>query len=419
MPELRSIGSFAKVRRGASPRPIGDPKYFGESSVGWVRISDVTQRSYKYLKNTEQYLSPLGESRSLRVNKGDLIMSICATVGKPVIVDMPACIHDGFVQIYDIDDVDTEYLFYLLQFHEKDFEKRGQPGTQVNLNTTIVENEIVFVPKELDKQQKIAHILTTVDNLIEKTQALIDKYTAVKQGMMHDLFTRGIDLATGQLRPSYEQAPELYKETELGWVPREWGVVTLGSLATRITNGFVGVATPFYSTNESGVQYLYGNNVRKDRLELHSVLYVTREFHEKQKKSQLQPGDMLTVQSGHIGTTAVVPPDAGDMNCHALIITKFKAGIANSDFISAYCNSEIGMQRMESIFIGSTILHINTSDLKEFKVLLPALDEQNAIYGRLSAINAKINTESGLLEKAKLQKKGLMQDLLTGRVRVA
>ena len=253
MNNIRSIGSFAKVRRGASPRPIHDPRYFG-GDVGWVRISDVTQRNYKYLQQTTQYLSKLGESKSLRVDKGDLVMSICATVGKPIIVDMAACIHDGFVQLYDLQDTDTEYLFYLLQFHEKNFEKRGQPGTQVNLNTTIVESELVFFPK-FEQQQKIAKILTTVDNLIEKTQALIGKYTAIKQGMMADLFTRGIDLSGtpdtnpnyGQLRPSYEQAPELYKQTELGWVPKEWEVIPSTDICERICVGIVIQPTQYYA----------------------------------------------------------------------------------------------------------------------------------------------------------------------------
>jgi type I restriction enzyme S subunit len=129
MSEKSKIGNHAKIRRGASPRPIGDPMYFG-GTVGWVKISDVTSAK-KYLRKTAQYVSPLGESLSVRVDCGDLIMSICATVGRPVIVDMPACIHDGFVQFYDVHNDDKEYMYYLLQFHEKDLERKGQPGTQV------------------------------------------------------------------------------------------------------------------------------------------------------------------------------------------------------------------------------------------------------------------------------------------------
>ncbi len=232
------IGKIAKVRRGASPRPIDDAKYFGGDTVGWVRITDATN-SRKYLRKTEQYLSPLGESLSLRVHPGDLVMSICGTIGRPIIIDMPACIHDGFVQLYDLKNADTEYLYYLLQFHEKALEAKGQPGTQVNLNTTIVENFGVFFP-DISEQRKIASILSTVDNLIAKTEAAVEKYKAIKQGLMHDLFTRGIDPASGGtcLRPPHTEAPELYKKTELGMVPREWEVTNI--LTSTYLKGRIG-----------------------------------------------------------------------------------------------------------------------------------------------------------------------------------
>ena len=75
----------------------------------------------------------------------------------------------------------------------------------------------------LPEQRKIAHILTTVDDLIDRTEALIAKLRAIKQGLMHDLLTRGVD-EHGQLRPPREEAPELYKESAVGWVPREWEI---------------------------------------------------------------------------------------------------------------------------------------------------------------------------------------------------
>jgi type I restriction enzyme, S subunit len=117
----------------------------------------------------------LGESLSVRVDRGDLIMSICGTIGRPIIIDFPSCIHDGFVLFYDIKNVDIEYLYYILQFHEKDLEGKGQPGTQVNLNTSIVENFEIFIPEDKIEQSHIAHIIATCDSVIEKTQSAIAK----------------------------------------------------------------------------------------------------------------------------------------------------------------------------------------------------------------------------------------------------
>jgi type I restriction enzyme S subunit len=345
-------------------------------------------------------------------------MSICATIGRPVIVDMPACIHDGFVQFYDVNNDDKEYMYYLLQFHEKDLERKGQPGTQVNLNTTIVENFEAYFPNTIPEQRIIARILSTVDAVIEKTEAAIAKYKAIKVGMMRDFFTRGIDLANGKLRPSYTDAPELYQQSELGMVPKEWDVVRIDQVSTFVTNGFVGVATPHYESRDNGVKYLFGTNVRKDEITFDDVRYVSRLFHNKQVKSQLRTGDMLTVQSGHIGTSAIVPENLGDANCHALIITRFVLPEIFPWFISYYLNSDMGMHGLEKLFIGSTIQHINTSELAKHLILKPAIEEQKEISKKINSIDALLRNEFMNFSKMQDLKQALMSDLLTGNVRV-
>jgi hypothetical protein len=318
MSEWKPIASFSDVRRGASPRPISDPKYFG-GNVGWVRIVDVT-RSSRFLRETEQYLSPLGESCSVRVDPGDVVMSICGTLGRPIIIDMAACIHDGFVQFQNLRGITADFLFYTLQYSEPAFNGMGQPGTQNNLNTSLVGKHKIFCPA-IEQQHRIAEILSTVDEAIEQTEALIAKTQQIKAGLMHDLFIRGVT-PNGELRPPREEAPHLYKDSPIGWIPKEWEVRMLDRMTTLMTNGFVGTATPYYSTAAYSVRYLYGNNVRPNRLDMSDALSVSRDFHERQGKSQLRPGDMLTVQSGHIGTSAVVPEGFGEANCHALIISR-------------------------------------------------------------------------------------------------
>ena len=88
----------------------------------------------------------------------------------------------------------------------------------------------------LPEQRKIARILSTVDDLIERTEALIAKYRAIKQGLMHDLLTRGVD-ASGRLRPPREEAPGLYRESAVGWVPREWEIRPVGDFTLSSSFG--------------------------------------------------------------------------------------------------------------------------------------------------------------------------------------
>lgn len=185
--EVMKIGELCRICRGASPRPIGDKKYFGDGP-GWIRIADVTNANI-YLRKTKDHLSELGVSKSVRVKPGDLIMSICATIGKPVIIDMNACIHDGFVLFDKLSDqVIPLFLLYWLKKNEDYFDSRGQHGTQKNLNTRIIKKtKIPFPPPS--EQRKIAKILTTIDDEIEKEEANKERLENVKKGLMQVLLT--------------------------------------------------------------------------------------------------------------------------------------------------------------------------------------------------------------------------------------
>jgi type I restriction enzyme, S subunit len=185
MPEnwkIKKLGDISQIRRGASPRPIGDSNYFSDTGPGWVRISDVTA-SNKYLRKTSQYLSPLGAEKSIRVHPGDIIMSICATIGKPILIDMDACIHDGFVLFENLsEDIESHYLFYLLSLYEKKFINKKQPGTQGNLNIGIVEKTIIPIPPK-DEQISIINLLEQIDIFLDD----LKKNAKLKSELKHHL----------------------------------------------------------------------------------------------------------------------------------------------------------------------------------------------------------------------------------------
>ena len=210
-----------------------------------------------------------------------------------------------------------------------------------------------------------------------------------------------------------EVLQDSYKETKVGRIPKDWEVVRLGEVSTLMTNGFVGTATPYYTEDENGVIYLQGFNVRENRLRLTGVKKVTEEFSKKQSKSILKAEDILTVQSGHIGTTAKVPKELEGANCHALIITRLKQDKIDSDFISYYLNSGTGSSRLNGLKVGSTILHINVKDFKKFRIPLPPLPEQQKIAEILSTVDEQISATERIIEKSKELKKGLMQKLFS------
>ena len=190
--EVKKLGEIASIYRGASPRPIDNPIWFDEESeIGWVRISDVTN-TYKYLTVTTQRLSSRGIESSRRVNAGNLIMSICATVGRPIITKKDVCIHDGFV-VFDNLQADKEFMFYYLMNIESSWSKSGQTGSQMNLNTNIIQERRVNIPPR-EEQESIAQVFSLMDAEIEQLEQKLAKYRMMKQGMMQELLTGRVRL---------------------------------------------------------------------------------------------------------------------------------------------------------------------------------------------------------------------------------
>ena len=103
---------------------------------------------------------------------------------------------------------------------------------------------------------------------------------------------------------------ERYTPTDIGPSPSHWDDVVLDQVSTFISNGFVGTATPYYASEDdpTAVRYLYGTNVRENEIDRRDLRYITADFHAQQSKTELRAGDLLMVQSGHIGVTALVPP---------------------------------------------------------------------------------------------------------------
>lgn len=191
--EVKKLGDVARIQRGASPRPIESPVWFdANSSVGWVRISDVTKAGM-FLRETVQRLSPLGVQHSRPVASGSLIMSICATVGRPVITELDVCIHDGFV-VFDNLQADKFFTYYVLKWIEPNWSKKGQTGSQMNLNTGLIDGTRIKLPAR-PEQTAIAEVLSGMDSEIEALDDKLAKARQIKQGMMQELLTGRIRLA--------------------------------------------------------------------------------------------------------------------------------------------------------------------------------------------------------------------------------
>ncbi len=196
----------------------------------------------------------------------------------------------------------------------------------------------------------------------------------------------------------------------------EWIELSLKEYYSKIRNGFVGVATPFYV--ENGIKYLQGKNIKDGKIDSKGLIYISEDFHHKKNNSQLKQNDILMVQSGHVGECAVVTQDYENANCHALIILSPDHNEkVNSHFVVYYFYSHYGKKRISEIKTGNTIEHVLASEIKEVNLNFPTPKEQTKIAEFLSAVDDKISQLSRQLELLNQYKKGVMQKIFSQEIR--
>jgi type I restriction enzyme S subunit len=311
--------------------------------------------------------------------------------------------------------IDIDYLFYYLQPFLLHIHNITAATTVKHLSSYDIINARKKFPP-LPQQQKISKILSTCDEVIEKTEAAIAKYQAIKQGMMHDLFTRGIDVTTGKLRPKQEEAPHLYKESELGWIPKEWEVKKLEDLCNE---------KPKYGINAAAVEfnpklptYLRITDINEDG----EFSKIGRKCVDNQYSNQyiLQKGDLVFARTGAtVGKTYLYKEEDGLLVYAGFLIKVTpNSKVLNSNFLkflteTGYYNNWVLLMSQRSGQPG-----INGAEFGVLKIPTPNIDEQNLISSKILGCQIKIQTEQSALLKYQQIKAGLMQDLLSGTVEV-
>lgn len=279
----------------------------------------------------------------------------------------------------------------------------------------------VFSPDQ-GSQRRIAEILTTVDEAIEQTEALIAKMQQVKAGLMHDLFTRGVT-PDGKLRPPREEVPHLYKESPLGWIPKEWDTFVLATSGVSIVDGDRGEHYPqAHELLASGeCLFLSATNVTPRGFQFIERQFITREKDRKLRTGKLVRGDVVITTRGTVGNIAYfdwsVPFTDIRINSGMVILRSTHPGLS-TEFLYAALQNHVFDQEYKRVVSGSAQPQLPIKDLRTFRMLMPSPMEQEAIVQRLRGINASLTIQEE--EQAKLRhiKSGLMADLLTGRVRV-
>ncbi|MCH7377038.1 restriction endonuclease subunit S [Aeromonas sp. MR19] len=267
------------------------------------------------------------------------------------------------------------------------------------------------------EQSMIAQVLDTLDTAIHQTEAIIAKLKAVKQGLLHDLLTRGID-ANGELRPPQAEAPHRYKPSPLGWIPQEWDVVTLESVSKTVTSGSRDWAR-FYA--DSGALFVRIGNLTREHINFRyeSTMYVRPPRNADGQRTRLESGDILISITADLGIVGVVPDGLGEayINQHIALVRPDLDAV-NSRFVGHYLAGPIAQTYISKLNDAGAKAGLNLPTIRGLVTAKPLRTEQDLIATRLDEIDNRI--QNATTESAKLRelKAGLMDDLLTGRVRV-
>lgn len=408
------INRLTIVKRGASPRPIDDPKYFDEAGeYSWVRIADVTA-SDTYLENTPQRLSPLGASLSVKLEPNELFLSIAGTVGKPCINKIKACIHDGFVYFPEYKE-NTKFLFYIFAAGEA-YKGLGKFGTQLNLNTETVGGIKIGIPC-IEEQQKIANFLdhetAKIDTLIAKQEKLIELLKEKRQAVISHAVTKGLN----------PDAPMKDSGVEwLGEVPEHWVVKRNKHLLKFVTSGSRGWAE-YYS--DSGSLFFRIANLTRDTIEpkLSSIQFVTPPQGAEGQRSKIKLNDLLISITADLGSVCVADNSiVGGFVSQHVSLCRPNSLVASARWLAYSVLSDASKAQLLGSGYGGTKIQLSLEDIRELVIAFPPQCEQcdiaNFIDGKLSQFGLLIEKAQNTIYLMQERKTALISAAVTGKIDV-
>ncbi|MEM0328695.1 MAG: restriction endonuclease subunit S [Thermoproteota archaeon] len=373
--------------------PLKRVKEYWNGGISFVTQADMTKADH-YLYETSEKITEVGlkTSNLILVPENSILLSMYGTIGEVIINKVPVAVSQNIAAIIlNKKNVSEEYLYYAIQKYSSQFKRQAKAITLKHLDIKIVKNTLLPFPSFFE-QQKIAEILSTVDEAIQKTNEVTAKTERLKKGLMQELLTKGI-------------GHKEFKDTEIGRIPKEWEVVRLGNIAEII----MGQSPPSSTYNEEGkgLPFLQG------KMEFGEV-YPSPISYCSQPIKMAEPNDILISVRAPVGDVNVAP--------FKLCIGRGLAAIRFNPQKAIYWFYFYYLQKiknfLENLGKGSTFKAITKDDLENLKIPYLSFPEQQKIAEILIAIDKKLEIEKS--EKAKLEriKQGLMDLLLTGKIRV-
>lgn len=397
----KTFGQLAEYHNGVSFKP----KDWGEDGLPIIRIEQLNDENAP----VDKYAGSLLPNNL--IDDGDLIFSWSATLKVVLWKRGPGALNQHLYKVVPKSGVDKYFLRHLVDHNIEPLARQSQGSTMRHVTRKDLDRFAAQVPLETSEQANISRVLDSIDAAIDITESLIAKYQKIKAGLVNELFTRGVT-ADGKLRPPREQAPELYHETPIGWIPKEWSVTDLGSVTPATAPICYGIVQPG-SYVEDGVPVVAIYNLNASYDEIHRC---SKTIERDYQRSRITRGDVLLSIKGTIGRVDVVPSGfSGNISRDVARIRPTEQ--FESRFLRYQLENPIMQRQLSKIVVGTTRMELSIGRLKQVPLCRPGKTEQIRIAEQLYRMDAVLKSESAFRDQLLMQKAGLMDDLLTGKVR--
>lgn len=382
-----------------------NPDFWTNGSINWATPTDITKNKGYFLDSTKEKINENGlkNSSAKIIPKGSVLLTSRATIGAVAINNVDLATNQGFANFVLTGAVCNYYLLLTLEFNKQKLESLCGQSTFKEVSKKTLKDFKILMPS-LPQQQKIASILSKVDEQIEHTERIIEKTELLKKGLMQKLLTKGI----GHTK---------FKKTELGEIPEEWEVIKLGDekYLKIVSGGTPSRDNPKYWTNGT-IYWATPTDITKNKgyfLNSTNEKISEKGLHNSSAKI-IPKGSVLMTSRATIGAVAINNVDLATNQGFANFIPTKKL-VCNYHLLISL---EFNKCKLESLAGQSTFKEVSKKSLKNFEIPLPTLAEQQKIASILSKVDSQIQDNQNYLIRLQELKKGLMQDLLTGKIRV-
>jgi type I restriction enzyme, S subunit len=407
--KTQALSAVAKIVMGQSP----DSQYYSEEETGFPFLQGCAEFTNKY-PSAKLYCSQL---KKVAVSES-ILFSVRAPVGRTNRANQDYIIGRGLAALSAF-EISQDYLHYYLINIENDFRNASQGSTFEAINSKELSNWNINFPELFEEQTQIATILSTIDHAIEQTEALIAKQQRIKTGLMQDLLTKGID-ENGNIRS--EETHE-FKDSPLGRIPVEWEINTFGNLVReyggKIQTGPFGSQLHAHEYTNEGIPVVMPQDITDSGISVLNIARITDTKANDLRRHKMSPEDIVFARRGDLSRCAFISQEQSGWICGTgCLLFGLPTNILSPMWATQIYKNHSTQLQVGVQAVGSTMVNLNTNILSNLKIPLPKIAEQIKIEERFYEIENDLKNLFHIKQKMNLIKSALMQDLLTGKVRV-